>query len=69
MKWSLDVPKVSGWYWVVWKGYEYPELILVTNRENETYAVGQQYMIEPTDVLYWSEVPVERPELPWKQTK
>lgn len=66
IKWTTEVPTVPGWYWVVWRGYEFPEVVLVTQNEMEIYAAGQSYMIEPSDALYWSEEPIIKPELPWK---
>jgi hypothetical protein len=66
IKWTKEVPTIAGWYWVIWKGYEFPEVVIVTQKENEIYTAGQSYMIEPTDVIYWSEQPLYKPDLPWK---
>lgn len=66
IKWTKEVPTIAGWYWVVLKGYEFPEVVIFTQRENEIYAAGQSYMIEPSDALYWSEQPLHKPDLPWK---
>lgn len=62
MGWTKDIPIVSGWYWVMWHGYEYPEVVLVTQRELEIYACGEKYTINYEQVSWWSKQPIDNPE-------
>lgn len=61
MKWTKEIPSVAGWYWVMWYGYEYPEVVLVTQRELEVYSCGENYMIDCNQVAWWATEPLEKP--------
>lgn len=61
MQWTTEIPSIPGWYWVRWNGYEYPEVVLVTERENEVYSCGDNYMIDCKQVAWWSTEPLDKP--------
>lgn len=65
MKFTINKPTLAGWYWVIWHGYEFPEVVLITERENEVYSCGEKYMIDCNQIRLWADTPLEKPEIQW----
>jgi len=60
MKWTKDVPKEYGFYWVMYYGYEYPEVAYFVS--SGLYLPGQKETCLFSDIQWWSDEPVSKPE-------
>lgn len=61
--WTNNVPTKPGWYWVMWRGYEYPEVVILTE-QNDLYACGDFRIMDWTQVAWCSTEPLTKPDTP-----
>lgn len=60
MNWKYETPCTDGWYWVMYHGYEYLEVVLLS--KGEIFVVGMKECIPERDISKWSEFPIEKPQ-------
>jgi hypothetical protein len=60
MNWTYETPKTDGWYWVMYHGYEYVEVVLLS--KGEVFCAGMKGCLNhPKEILKWSTSPLEMP--------
>lgn len=58
---TYEKPISPGWYWVCWKGYEFPEVVIV-NKRLEVYSAGDNKPVNCNLIARWYTPSVQIPD-------
>ncbi len=62
MKWTKELPKVNGFYWIKWRNYPpFIDYLCVEEKEDSVNITTTRYITSDKE-YYYSECPIQQPE-------